>query len=61
MPKKLPNFDELKKYYLTGSKEDVKTTIGGNVNAEYIENTCVVRVSRSLNRPNTIERKMLYT
>jgi len=48
MPKKLPNFDELKKYYLTGSKEDVKTTIGGGVNADYIDNTCVVRVSRSL-------------
>ncbi|MDQ6786837.1 MAG: type VI secretion system amidase effector protein Tae4 [Acidobacteriota bacterium] len=52
MPKKLPNFDELKKNYLTGSKEDVKTTVGGEVNADYIDNTCVIRVSRALDYAN---------
>lgn len=49
MSKKLPNFDELKKYYLTGDLDSVKSTIGGEVDADWIKNTCVVRVSRSLN------------
>ncbi|HMJ09177.1 MAG TPA: T6SS effector amidase Tae4 family protein [Pyrinomonadaceae bacterium] len=49
--RKLPDFDALTATYpgkgLTA--EQVKTQIGGDVNEKDITNTCVVRVSRSLN------------
>lgn len=49
MAQKLPNFDTMSSNYPTGTAEEVKTLVGGNVNATWITNTCVVRVSRALN------------
>src|SRR5688572_21594284 len=44
--RKLPAFDDLWASYAYGEPEDVKELIGGAVNADWITNTCVVRVSR---------------
>lgn len=45
----LPKFDALWAQYPNGSAEEVKALIGGNVNADWITNTCTIRVSRALN------------
>jgi hypothetical protein len=49
MAQKLPNFDQMSSNYPTGTADEVKTAVGGNVNAGWITNTCVVRVSKALN------------
>lgn len=46
---KLPDFDKLAKTYPNDSMEQVKALIGGRVDADWITNTCTIRVSRSLN------------
>jgi hypothetical protein len=45
----LTGFSRMWTEYPRGEAEDVKTLIGGDVDADWITNTCVVRVSRSLN------------
>jgi hypothetical protein len=51
MSKKLPDFDQLKSFYLgKGYKpEQVKTMIGGDINSKDVTNTCIVRLSGPLN------------
>ena len=44
-----PSYARMARSYPTGSVSQVKRLIGGRVNANWITNTCVVRVSRSLN------------
>jgi len=46
---RLPGFSLLSQHYPNGTTEDVKAAIGGNVNADWITNTCVIRVSHALN------------
>jgi hypothetical protein len=48
VPSGFPSFDTLWKEYPNGEPEDVKQRIGGGVNADYITNTCVIRVARSM-------------
>jgi hypothetical protein len=45
----LTGFSRLWSEYPRGTAEDVKALIGGDVAADWITNTCVVRVCRSLN------------
>ena len=45
----LPSFSQMWNKYPTGSAEAVKAQIRGNVNASYIKNTCVVRISHCFN------------
>jgi hypothetical protein len=45
----LPKFDLMWDAFPHGSASEVKTLIGGNVNADWITNTCTIRVSRALN------------
>ena len=50
MPKKLPNFEDLSKFYPTDKDPDkVRKEIGGAVDRSWYENTCIIRVSKSLN------------
>ncbi|MEZ4310890.1 MAG: T6SS effector amidase Tae4 family protein [Polyangiaceae bacterium] len=51
MPKKLTGFERMWNAYPApgGTAEEAKAMIGGSVNAPWMTNTCVVRVSRSLN------------
>jgi hypothetical protein len=50
MGKKLPNFEDLKKNYPTDKDpEVVKKAIGGSVDKSWYENTCIIRVSKSMN------------
>ena len=49
MAHRLPNFDNMAANYPIGSAAEVKTAVGGNVDAAWITNTCVVRVSQALN------------
>lgn len=44
-----PSFSSMLAAYPTGTVPEVKTLIGGRVNAGWISNTCVIRVSRALN------------
>jgi hypothetical protein len=46
---RLINFQRMWSEYPIGTSEEVKARIGGAVNAAWITNTCVVRLSRSLN------------
>jgi hypothetical protein len=46
----LPAFKKLWDGFPRGSVEDVKTLIGGRVDADWIKNTCAIRVSRALNQ-----------
>ncbi|MBV8127394.1 MAG: hypothetical protein JO114_06955 [Planctomycetaceae bacterium] len=52
VPEKLARFlfDQLNRAYPRGSVSQVKQTIGGKVNADWIKNTCAIRVSRVLNQ-----------
>jgi hypothetical protein len=45
----LPSFTQLWPAYPHGEAAAVKALIGGNVDAGWVTNTCVVRVSRALN------------
>jgi uncharacterized protein YgiM (DUF1202 family) len=49
----IPDPDALISHYPTGDAEAVKRQIGGAVNAEWITNTCAVRMSRSFNQAGT--------
>jgi Type VI secretion system (T6SS), amidase effector protein 4 len=49
MPKQIPDFDKMWAAYPHGGAEEVKRAIGGAVDADYITNTCVIRVSRAIN------------
>ena len=46
---RLPGFSLLSQNYPNGAAEEVKALIGGHVNAGWITNTCVIRMSRALN------------
>ncbi len=45
----LPPFDAMWSAYPSGEAEEVKRLIGGSVNADWITNTCTIRLSRALN------------
>jgi hypothetical protein len=45
----LPSYSALKAYFPTVHADEVKRQIGGAVNAGWITNACVIRVSRALN------------
>ena len=47
--KQLSNFDSMWNEYPLGEAAAIKKRIGGNVDADWIANTCVVRVSRAFN------------
>lgn len=49
MAKQLPPYSLLKAQFPARSLPEVKALIGGGVDAEYITNGCVIRVSRALN------------
>ncbi len=51
MKRKLPDFEILRQSYLDDkfTAEEVKTLIGGSVNDPKLKNTCILRISRSLN------------
>jgi len=44
----MAGFQKLWSQYPNGEADDVKRRIGGNINADYITNTCVIRVSRAM-------------
>jgi len=46
----MPNFEKIWEKYPRGSIDEVKKKIGGNVNADWIENSCAIRLSYTLNR-----------
>ncbi|MBI5313915.1 MAG: hypothetical protein HZB28_12545 [Methylocystis sp.] len=47
---KLPAFEQLVPNYPVGhDAENVKKDIGGNVDADWITNTCVIRISKAFN------------
>ncbi len=45
----VPSFEAMWSAYPRGTSAEAKATIGGAVDAEWIANTCAVRLSRSLN------------
>jgi hypothetical protein len=45
----LPNFDVLRGNYPDGDPNTVKSNIGGKVDADWITNTCAIRLSRAFN------------
>ncbi len=45
----LPNFRQMWNKYPNGEADEVKAMIGGNVNLDWVVNTCVVRVSYCFN------------
>lgn len=48
--KRLPNFEELvPNYPLDKDPATVRSAIGGAVNRDWYENTCIIRVSKALN------------
>lgn len=49
VPRSLPDFDALWDAYPHGNAAAVKATIGGNVDASWISNTCTIRISRCFN------------
>ncbi|WP_133511238.1 hypothetical protein [Candidatus Thiosymbion oneisti] len=44
-----PSFEVMQKAYPKGTAAEVKKLIGGKVDAAWITNTCVIRLSRALN------------
>ena len=46
---KLPSFSVLRQHYPDQDPDTVKKTIGGRVDADWITNTCAIRMSRALN------------
>lgn len=53
MPKALPNFDQLTPNYPTSKDfKAVRAEIGGDVDKDWYENTCIMRVSKALNYAN---------
>ncbi len=49
MARQLPKFDLLSSNYPDEPKEVVKKKIGGHVNADWVTNTCAIRLSRAFN------------
>jgi Type VI secretion system (T6SS), amidase effector protein 4 len=49
MSRPLPKFDLLSSNYPDEPKDIVKQNIGGHVNADWVTNTCAIRLSRALN------------
>src|SRR5689334_6083450 len=51
MPKKLTGFERMWNAYPApgGTVDECKAIIGGDAAAAWIQNTCVIRISRSLN------------
>jgi hypothetical protein len=47
--KKLPNFETMWKQYPGGEVDEVKKLIGGDIDADWITNTCTIRLSRVFN------------
>ncbi len=47
--KSLPDFDTLRKNYPDGDPDTVKRNIGGKIHADWITNTCAIRMSRAFN------------
>jgi hypothetical protein len=45
----IPAFKKLWANYPGGEADEVKKHIGGGINADYITNTCTIRISRALN------------
>lgn len=45
----VPNFESMWNNYPHGEAEEAKATIGGAVDADWITNTCTIRLSRALN------------
>lgn len=45
----MPNFNDLWTNFPRGTPQAVKARIGGLVNLEWIDNTCAIRISRTLN------------
>ena len=45
----IPNWQSLWANYPRGSAAEVKKLIGGNVNVDWIQNTCTIRMSRAFN------------
>jgi hypothetical protein len=45
----LPNFETLRENYPDGDPNAVKSAIGGKVDADWITNTCAIRLSRAFN------------
>lgn len=50
MPNHIPSADALISNYPQGDAATVKRQIGGGVNADWITNTCAIRLSRSFNK-----------
>lgn len=60
MYEKLPSFKRLFRNYPLGSPEAVKELIGGYVNRPSVVNTCVIRLSRSLNYADALLPRKWY-
>jgi hypothetical protein len=50
--KTLPPFDQLRAAFPALDLAEVKQLVGGDIDAGYITNACVVRLRRALNYPN---------
>jgi hypothetical protein len=59
MPK-FPDFQKLWDAYPVGEAADVKKEIGGAVNADWITNTCTIRLSRAFNKEGTFKIPLTY-
>ncbi|MBI4703192.1 MAG: hypothetical protein HY744_18910 [Deltaproteobacteria bacterium] len=46
---RLPGFSLLSQHYPNGTSGEAKALVGGNANADWITNTCVIRICRALN------------
>jgi len=61
-----PDFKTLKNCYPQGTADEVKARIGGAVDASWIENTCAIRMSHTLNcagipvPPRVVDGKVQY-
>ena len=49
MARQLPRFDLLSASYPDEPRDAVKRKIGGHVNADWVNNTCAIRLSRAFN------------
>lgn len=49
MPKSLPSYGALKAHFPALDLQPLKQLIGGNINMGWVNNGCVIRVSRALN------------
>jgi hypothetical protein len=54
----LPAFAKLKPHYPVGASAAVKHDIGGEVDSDWITNTCVIRISKAFNYTGDIKDKI---